>query len=287
VLFESARKSEPSGQNLGGRNQPWLQSAVDLHLLGMKDKPILLVEGTQDQLFLRKVAPMFGVQIDSFNIVACSGRTTPLPVAIDILKASVPNQKIYTLLDPDFSVDTTQIPKFEELKNKADECWFWTLPSIESYLFVHHVMKCTPLHSGLELLRKPENLKRLATCYSNGFRTQNGDSDFLPMFERWNGALPIIQRNSGVTREDILEVAKVVHGHTWVELLAPKKPEEKEAPSQDAPPTTESLIAAITPDFADHCGDLLAPIMDRLKELCPQPSKSTDSLESFQKVHLV
>jgi len=146
-------------------------------------------------------------------------------------------QPIRFLRDPDFRLNAQPGLNGNE--------FFWSLPSIESYLFLYHCEKTVldnSLPSPLIFLHDEDMQKLFATDYANGFRSQNQNPDDLwLMFKNWNEALESA-KNPNPTTKDFVAVAKVIRGRTWVKEVMQS--------------TTPKLITDVNANITKYCPDL-------------------------------
>lgn len=90
-----------------------------------------------DEKFLKKVAPYFGINITNFVINPGGGMVGSFNTIIQAVK-QIGSRDIIVVVDQDFRVERrTRKGEEFEIENVYFICW--DLPSIESYLFVHLV----------------------------------------------------------------------------------------------------------------------------------------------------
>lgn len=231
--------------------------------MGIRDRPIIICEGTDDDKFLKIVAPLFNVEISAFEVISCGGRTTHISTVVDVISSAYPSQKIIVILDPDFCVNPLQMEKYSELQNKKGnklQILFWSLPSIESFLFLYFTGKN---NSSGKLTFFHKNISKFAEAYCNGFRTQNlvkiktateettkQISSAEVMFASWNECLTELQGS-----QNLVKIAKVLHGHTWTQVF------------RDEPTQTAQLILEIGNDFPQYCFGQLESVMLELRKI--------------------
>lgn len=156
--------------------------------------------------------------------------------------------KIRVISDRDF-----QIPDGKDSTIPNTKLYYWKLPCIESYLFVYHCIKNRD-KDPLAFFRDEKTQWILSTKYMNGFVTKNKSSinseDLTidnchplhkTMFETWSNAIHAASKNPP-TDQNIFDVAKVLHGHTWVEIINRT--------------TTPQLINQLDEDIDTFCPDL-------------------------------
>lgn len=161
---------DPKGRNLTQAG-PWLEEFIDLHLLGIRDHPIILCEGEDDRAFLSKLADLYEIDMTGFDIIPVSGKTTHISTVAASIKEKFPKQKIIAILDRDFSLNPEESKDFN---GSTIQVYWWDLPAIESYLFVYNVARELKKGSDpLGFLRDPDMRNVFADIYVSGFRTQN------------------------------------------------------------------------------------------------------------------
>jgi len=180
--------------------------------LGIYTPCVILCEGPSDPLFISTLAKHFNVDISRVQIEPSSSlcSSTAVQHLVSDLFSSTQLRKaqVRFLRDPDFRLNP---------KTNTDE-FFWELPSIESFLFVYHIkqqrIKKTP--SSLAFFLDAKNQQIFATKYTNSFRSQNKEEGLHHMLFNWHKAIEAA-KNPEPSDDDIVAVARVLHGHTWVE----------------------------------------------------------------------
>ena len=261
MFTNSNKKNIIDGSNMN--RVSWGRTCIDLHLLGIRKKTTIICEGNDDDKFLRKIAPQFGVDINGFEIVTCHGRTSHINTVVDALREKNPDQQFIILLDQDFSLKFEVTSKYLEfLKMKKTKVLYWDLPCIESYLFVYIAAKKLledefTTFNPLFFLQSEEFAEKFSCKYTNGFIANNSHqrkdksepalSGTAEMFNRWKNAIEISMKPKPTVAE-LCAVARVIHGHTWVKKICQT--------------TTASLIQTIQDDFNDYFPSLTTLMKD-------------------------
>jgi len=224
-----------AGEGAHLHRRPWLQKATNLHLLGIRAKYVLLCEGPSDPLFIRTLAKIFKLDISHVQLQEtsslCASTTVQDLVNNLFNKEDRNNVNVCFLRDPDFRVEHTP----------NDNEYFWSLPSIESYLFVYYCVHRKD-QSPLAFFLEERNQQIFSTKYANSFRSQNRSEDAIVfMFKAWNEAVESAKQPQP-SMDHFLAVAKVLHGHTWVEEVLKSK--------------SSDLILALQDDFSNIFPDV-------------------------------
>lgn len=220
-------------------SRPWLKNAVDLHILG--SKRLVLCEGVNDEQFIPTVARFFK-KVQDFQLIQffpCAGRIHNVKMAIQVVKELQPHSPVFMIINQDFHDDEALEKKKKKLKGTTEnmEVLSWDFPSIESYLFIHEVMKNQTL---LKKLLDEHVQEALFTKYMESYFAQNADIVRKPWqaHQKWTRAMELANRQEEKTLEEVYQIAQVISGHVWVEKMGTK---------------TKDLIDAIQPSITEHC----------------------------------
>ncbi|KAL6068927.1 hypothetical protein QOT17_007899 [Balamuthia mandrillaris] len=190
-------------------------------LLGISDlNPLILVEGDQDLLAVCKFAELCNLQVSQAQLLVGatflkSDHFAPLVKSINKLRPGVATH-VHVLRDPDFYMFDIEQKAKEESKANV-KVFYWNLPSIESFYFVYWCYLNRD-KDPFVILRDPSVLQKLMAKYMTSVRQQNPKQQEEAVelaCERWIQATKLLD-NQNPTLEDIQAVARIVHGHTWL-----------------------------------------------------------------------
>jgi len=199
-----------------------LRSAIDEHLLDIEPaKPLIACEGSDDEFFIKTVAEFLGLDLSKIQFHAsaslCSSADYQQTFK-NVLQQQGNTASIRFLRDLDFRIGVT--PGFQP----DTSVFFWSLPCIESYLFVDYCeAHKNDAESPLSFLLESDLQTRFAESYANSFRSQNRTSgDTVHMFSRWTQAIQAAHAKPP-SSDDIISVAMVMRGHNWVKDVMKSK----------------------------------------------------------------
>jgi len=173
---------------------------------------IIVVEGPDDIIFLKHVSPLFGFQIDDNNTrflsVGGSGIARPeLDLLLAFLKGQYSKAKVRVVRDRDFSKPN------EHSHSSTAQSITWDLPTIESYVFVYF---CLTTHdqgkNPFEFLCDFKTYNDFIAKYFNDLKT--------PQESALKPAVDSLLKKDKLSIDDFVNVAKILHGHTWVDYQA-------------------------------------------------------------------
>ncbi len=158
----------------------WLRDAVHMNLLGAANRPAIICEGPDDSLFLTTMAQLFKVDLTDFIIIPTHGKTPQIKLALELLKnLSNKERNVAILVDRDFRLSPEKDSVYGELVTCSAKVFCWSMPAIESYLFVH---LCFRGKLDLSKLKEDEAAKKITTAFFNSFASQNSTNPCCQIF---------------------------------------------------------------------------------------------------------
>ena len=191
------------------------------HILAMidppqfvNDKDMLFAVGKDDGYFISKMATLLGISITHVHMV--NKQTCSLQQKRQLSDAvkKVTGHSVYFLKDPDFTApDKVHIREAEDQKATGAKVVFWDLPSVESYLILHEVIATK--RSTADFLA---NIDALAVHYFGGIKAQKINNNTPTVLHVWTTAVEEEKKEN----PDWTKIVRVIHGHTWFELVLKK-----------------------------------------------------------------
>jgi len=139
-------------------------------------------------------------------------------------------------------------------KAPAGDVFFWKLPTIESYIFVH---RCLAIKKeGKDPLEFMRNIKTYGLFFDKYIRVLRQRAPDILGQDRilaiWETARVSASKSLGSqTAEDYIAVAQVIHGHSWVEYIH----DMKEEPDCPIPVGQNLMMKYLTAEAIGSQGD--------------------------------
>merc|ERR1712130_942760 len=214
VLVLTKPKESQSEQNRSA-----LLRASELEVLGLvSNRKVILVEGQQDVRFIERVAK-------ALDMDAPLQEVTLHPLGGQDGKAVV--RALNALKTPTLVVCDRDFRQAARASTETDIVE-WDLPCIESYLFIWYYENNTAELKELFAI----NDMYLLDAFLRGFRAQNkvvkgettAETRDTEMFQLWSTARNLVMSNETFSKQDLVTIAQVIHGHTWVSLIKKSTP---------------------------------------------------------------
>jgi len=218
-----------TGRRVFSSDDDLLATAVKFPILGLRNtESLLIIEGDQDYQFIKVLTECFKINTTGVQFLTCAkfkdaSHFKPLVSSIQQLH---PRIRIHVIRDNDFFIgnrDDLSNSDEKEFANKGVnnvKVFYWDLPTIESYLFLDWC-KCT--HDPFSFLKKDGVISQVMAKYFCCWRDTNSKirKDFkspeTKACDLWLDAMKVFD-NSNPSQEDCLKVARVLHGHLWIQL---------------------------------------------------------------------
>jgi len=189
-------------------------------VLVRKKKKLVICEGPNDVKFLNFLAVLYKNDISLIEICHFNELTSldskrkkeELKKIIELVSKISTDITVKLIKDPDFKM------KYKDKVQENVEFYYWEVPHIESYLFIHHCLeeKRKGIDNPLLPFRYEDIKEVFCSKYFECAKTQN--QKFLQYVSKWNEAVIAIDKNDPQI-EDFITLAQVLHGHTWVEKM--------------------------------------------------------------------
>lgn len=240
-----------------------IAGGIDRHM----NAKVIACEGPGDETFLRHLASLVGNQLQGVTFLHMKGKNLEikdseklLPMA---LQATFPTATVCVLRDPDFRRDPPNSVIVQAQQGKpGHKLLWWKLPAIESFIFVCYCLEAKGTNSDpLTFLRDIDQFQVFTFKYFTSLKQDTSPQNGGAM---WGKAWKSIQKPLNQQAvEDYIAVAKILHGHTWVETLRhngtiPPGPPEESASDSSARELLFLLRKYLTKDrFDANIGGML------------------------------